>query len=136
MEVALRYQLLTLLESSAQCAVCAVRQPCGQNSPMSATLIPEVGTRPYYAVCQFRVWNSWFPRKSCFPSNRTSWDKCKLNGISRDEFEDMSQLVRLEEKYCTFLQCKHCFYCFHCLLFTLLTLLTLKKGFKKQNGNF
>ena len=52
---------------------------------MSATLILEVGRGPYYAVyCRFRVWNSWFLRKSCFPSNQTGWEKYNLNGIYRD----------------------------------------------------
>ena len=53
------------------------------DSPVSATLIPDVDTGLFYAgYCRFRVWNSQFPRKSCFPSMRTTWDKCWM--IFRD----------------------------------------------------
>ena len=54
----------------------------------------------------FRVWNSRFPHESCFPSNRTSGDKYMLNNLSRRNFSDMSQLVRLEGKNTT--QSAHC----------------------------
>ena len=48
---------------------------------------------------KFRIWKSQFPSKSCFPSNRTSRDKYMLNNLSRRNFWDMSQLVRLEGKH-------------------------------------
>ena len=47
-----------------------------------------------------------FPQKSCFPSNRASWDRYMLTGISRHKFFDMSQLVRLEGKHTV--QTVHC----------------------------
>ena len=64
------------------CTICCLYS--GQNSPMSATQIHDLDARLYYAgYCQFRVWNSRFPKKSCFPSNRTSCYKYMLNGILR-----------------------------------------------------
>ena len=43
---------------------------------------------------------------SCLPRNRTSWLKYMLNGISKHNFLDMSQLVRLRGKHTT--QTAHC----------------------------
>ena len=58
------------------------------DSPVSATLIPDVNTE-LYLIMQDRPSYSLeftFPQISCFPSNRTSWDNYMLNGILRHEF--------------------------------------------------
>ena len=41
----------------------------------------------------FRVWKLRFPRKSCFPSNWTSWDKYMLNGTSRHQDKECKRYV-------------------------------------------
>ena len=76
---------------NAQCAFSVVWWPCSQNGPVSDTIRRRGGywgmfkgegvdTGPYFRRNHgSRVWNSWFPHESCFPSNRTSRDKYMLN---------------------------------------------------------
>ena len=71
--------------TNAQFAVWAVRWPCG---------ILAIAVKTLSHVF------------SSFPSNRTNWDKCMLNDISRHKFQDMPQLVWLEGKHTA--QTAHC----------------------------
>ena len=66
-----------------QCTICCLY------STIALCQELELQTQGYIWLCRIgrvRVCNSRFPRISCFPSNRTSWDKYLLNGILRHEF--------------------------------------------------